>query len=69
MNYARVVNDVAVDVYADPYQRFHPDLASQFVEVPLEVEAGWILVDGTWSAPPKPEPELPPDQPTEEPSP
>ena len=57
MNYARVVNGVAIDVYDDPYQRFHPDLASQFIEVPAEVEVDWRLVDDVWSAPPEPDPE------------
>lgn len=50
-NYARIVENVAVDVSAAPYEHFHPTLAGEFVEVPAEVQAGWIKVDGVWAAP------------------
>ena len=57
-NYARIINDVAVDVSTDPTNQFHPDIAAQFEPVPDEVQAGWIRKDGQWSAPaPAPEPE------------
>lgn len=60
MNYARVINDVAVDVCTDPATHFHPDIAKQFEQVPDNVNQGWIRKDGVWSAPepaPQPEPE------------
>lgn len=57
-NYARIIDNVAVDVCADPANSFHPDIASDFVAVPDEVQAGWIRTDGQWSAPaPAPQPE------------
>lgn len=58
-NYARVIENVAVDVSAAPYEHFHPTLAGEFVEVPVEVQAGWSKVDGTWSAPAAVEPAQP----------
>lgn len=57
-NYARIIDNVAVDVCADPANSFHPDIAREFVAVPDEVQAGWIRKDGQWSAPaPAPQPE------------
>lgn len=53
-NYARVVDNVAVDVSTDPQNQFHPTLAEQFVEVPDNVKRGWVLKKGTWAAPPAP---------------
>lgn len=50
-NFARIVDNVAVDVSATPAEHFHPDLASQFVAVPVEVQAGWKLDGETWEAP------------------
>lgn len=71
-NYARIINNIAVDVTDDPASRFHPAVASEFESVPSEVEQGWILADdGTWSAPPpppapeEPEPQRPKVGPTE----
>ena len=57
-NFARVIDNVAVDVSADPQNSFHPDIAAEFVAVPDNVRAGWIKgTDGKWSAPaPAPEP-------------
>lgn len=57
-NFARVIDNVAVDVSADPENNFHPDIAAQFVAVPDNVQAGWRKgTDGKWSAPaPAPEP-------------
>lgn len=64
MKYARIVDGTAADICGDINQRFHPDLASQFVQVPDEVEAGWMLVEGVWSAPPPfPEYEAAPAEP------
>lgn len=55
-NFARIVGNVAVDVSTDPAQQFHPDLVSQFVPVPDEVQAGWRLNGEAWEAPSAPEP-------------
>lgn len=59
MKYARIKNSKAVDIATNPAEQFHPDLAAEFVEVPDEVDRGWVLAeDDTWSAPPpRPEPE------------
>lgn len=71
MKHARIVNGTAVDVRTEsPEGFFHPDIAAQFVEVPDEVENGWTLNDGVWSAPPAPEPvpePMPMPMPTEAP--
>ena len=57
-NFARIIDNVAVDVSTEPALAFHQDIAAQFVEVPDEVQQGWLLVDGEWQAPPAPpEPE------------
>lgn len=50
-NYARIINSVAVDVSADPSAQFHQDIASEFVDVPDEVQRGWLFDNGEWSAP------------------
>jgi len=57
-NFARIINNVAVDVSADPENSFHPDIAAEFVAVPDNVAPGWVKgSDGKWSAPaPAPEP-------------
>ena len=58
MNYARVINNIAVDVCTDPANSFHPDIAREFEPVPDNVKQGWIRIDGVWSAPaPAPQPE------------
>lgn len=52
MNYARIVGNVAVDVSADPANQFHPEITSQFEQVPDSVQAGWIRNEaGEWEAP------------------
>ena len=57
-NYARIINEVAVDVSTDPTNHFHPDIAREFEPVPNEVQAGWIRKGGQWSASaPAPQPE------------
>jgi len=59
-NFARILNDVAVDVSNNPTAEFHPDVASQFESVPAKVRQGWVRVDGQWSAPtPTPQREAP----------
>lgn len=44
-NYARIVDNVAVDVSSDPAAHFHPELVTLFVEVPSEVRPGWRFDD------------------------
>lgn len=57
MKYARNVNNIAVDVRAEsPEGCFTPEIAAEFIEVTDEVENGWILENGIWTAPPEPEP-------------
>ena len=49
---ARIINDVAVDVIAgNPADFFHPDIASQFVSVPDDVQAGSRRVGLVWNDP------------------
>ena len=59
MKYARAVNNVVVDVTtSDPAGSFHPDIASQFVQVPEEVQPGWRLTEGgDWVPPNQPQPD------------
>jgi len=57
---ARIVNSVAVDVVTgDPAEFFHPDIAKDFVPVPEQVESGWSVTAGKWSAPAPVEPVAP----------
>ena len=57
-NFARVINNTAVDVSTEPTNCFHPDIAREFEPVPDEVQPGWVRIDGVWSAPaPTPQPE------------
>lgn len=59
-NYARIRNNVVVDVSNDPASQFHPTIASEFEAVPDKVQRGWRRdEDGTWSAPPEVVPEEP----------
>ena len=62
-NYARIINDVAVDVSSNPAEQFHPIIAAEFQPVPDVVQRGWRLVGDDWQEPePQPQPE-PPAQP------
>lgn len=64
-NFARIVGDMVADVSTAPHENFHPTLAIEFVEVPAEVQPGWIKVDGVWTAPSAAEPTEPqPSYPT-----
>lgn len=58
-NFARIINDVAVDVSSNPADGFHPSIAAEFEPVPDDVQVGWVRSeDGEWDAPtPTPEPE------------
>ena len=54
-NYARNVNDVAVDVTTtDPTTIYYPTVAAEFIVVPADVQDGWLYDGSTWSAPPIP---------------
>lgn len=45
MRYARIIDNVAVDVIdVPPLRAFTPDLAAQFVVVP-DIDVGWVRVD------------------------
>ena len=59
MKYARLNTNTAVDVRTESPEGFYtPNVVEEFIEVPDQVEDGWILNDGEWSAPPvPPEPE------------
>lgn len=59
-NFARIKNNVAVDVSTDPASHFHPAIATEFEAVPDEVQRGWRRnAEGNWSAPPEVVPEEP----------
>lgn len=51
-NYARIINNIAVDVSATPAEHFHPTIAAEFIAVPDSVKPGWIKSGSIWSAPP-----------------
>lgn len=52
MKYARVTNNVAVEVIEqDVYDAMPENGQSLFVEVPEQVERKWVLDGDTWSAP------------------
>jgi len=58
-NFARIIENVAVDVSTAPAEHFHPSIAVDFVEVPDNVRPQWRLIDGDWQEPDL-APELPP---------
>lgn len=61
MKYAFVESGVVVEVVrVDPFGIFNTGYASKFVEVPDEVEPGWVF-DGESFAPPVPAPDPIPD--------
>jgi len=52
MKYVFLNNGTAVEVVStDPHLLFVPNYASQFVEVPDDVQAGWRISNGQWHAP------------------
>jgi len=61
MKYARIISSVVVETFTPPAgvsiaDCFHPSLV--FEPIPDDVEAGWLVAeDGSFSAPPAPEPE------------
>lgn len=50
---ARIINNVAVDVCADPEILFHPEIAAEFVDVPETVGRGYVFdpETDTWNPP------------------
>ena len=57
MKFARIIDRVAVDVVEGlPADLFHPVIAVDFVEVPVAVVVGSLLIDGDWIAPDAPPP-------------
>lgn len=61
MNFARIINDTAVDVSTDPTNSFHPTLAADFIEVPDDVVVGSKRdAQGVWTPPTPPTPPKPP---------
>lgn len=63
-NFARIINDIAVDVSSAPAEQFHPIIAAEFMAVPDGVVPGSRLVDGVWL---EPEPAAAPSVVTEAP--
>jgi hypothetical protein len=52
MKYARIVNAYAIDVRTDsPEGCYTENIVAEFVEVPDDVQDGWVLADGKWSTP------------------
>lgn len=53
-NYARVLDNYAVDVSTDPWNHFHESLAKDFEEVPDFVRPMFVRVNGQWIDPKAP---------------
>lgn len=52
MKYAFIESGVVVEVVrVDPFGIFNTGYASKFVEVPDDVESGWVVVDGGYEPP------------------
>jgi hypothetical protein len=67
MKYARIVSNTVIEVFT-PLEDFsigdcfHPSIASQFIEVPNDVEPNWVKQDdGTFVAPEYPTPDIIPE--------
>ena len=58
-NYARIIDNVAVDVCADPANSFHPSIAVEFQLVSDNVQPGWRLIEGVWTEPAPVDPPAP----------
>ena len=62
MKYAKLIGNqvseilVAIDGFTIE-ECFHPEVLVGIIPVPDEVQNGWSLVDGVWTAPTPPEPE------------
>lgn len=57
--YARIINNVAVDISTDPAAHFHPSIAAEFQLVPDNVQQGWRLIEGIWTEPAPVDPPAP----------
>ncbi len=52
MKYAYIENAAVKEIFqASPHALFNPAYAAQFIEVPDEVQQGWIETGGTFAAP------------------
>jgi len=52
MKYAYIENNIVREcVEANPYNLFAPGYAARFVEVPDDVQAGWLETDGSFTPP------------------
>lgn len=52
MKYTTITNGIADYVLrVDPYSVLNAGYASNFVECPDDVEPGWVIADGVWTAP------------------
>lgn len=49
-NYARIIDNMAVDVCNNPNTDFHPTIAAEFVSVPDQVQRGWLQDGNEWVA-------------------
>lgn len=50
-NYARIIENTAIDVSRDPENEFFKDVAMEFVAVPIYVSHGWKLINQEWHSP------------------
>lgn len=57
--YARIINNIAVDISTDPAAHFHPSIAAEFQLVPDNVQSGWRLMEGIWTEPAPVDPPAP----------
>ena len=66
MKYAIIENNRVQDISHNPSECFHPDVAKLYdTEVPDDVQVGYELIDGVWTAPviPEPDPNYVPPEP------
>jgi hypothetical protein len=56
MKYARIVDNIVLETFIPPvgvdiYECFTPEIVSQFIECPEEVQQNWTYQDNNFSAP------------------
>lgn len=52
MKHGRIEGSVVLEIFeGEINENFHPDIVKQFVAVPDNIEAGWVLEQGQWQAP------------------
>lgn len=68
--FARFDNNVVLETFVgeDVNAAFHPSIASQFVQVPDDVQPGYTKNGNSYEAPPAPEPVEQPETPTTPPN-